>query len=77
MPPMQHVWIVNIAQDYEATDPIGIFISKSNAVAAALEYLARHHDYARTTPDVDTDSEVRWRFSDQFTLSAVRCEVKP
>jgi hypothetical protein len=77
MSAMQHVWIVSIAQDYESTDPVGIFISKQNAVAAAMEYMARHHDYANTTPDVDNDNEVRWRFSDQFTLSAVRCEVKP
>jgi hypothetical protein len=75
---MQHVWIVTIATDYEGEDHIGVFASKDGAVTAALAYIDARHSYAIDYPPVQDDSEqVRWRFSDTFTLTAMLREVKP
>ncbi len=74
---MQHVWIVTIAMDYEGEDFISAHAGKDGAVAAALAYIAERHDYADRTPAHDDGEQVRWRFSDTFTLTAMRREVLP
>ena len=75
--PPCHVWVLVIATDYEGEEHLGVFASKGGAVAAALAYLERQAEHASPTPQKENDEQVSWRFSDMFTLYAIRREVGP